>query len=309
MNKNTKKLLHHYFMVTLACAIMGIALNVFYMPNKLLSGGIGGVAVLGYHLANLPMGATSLMCNVPLFFLAYKYMDRQYTVSALYGIVIFSASLDLFHFLSNYTVVHDTLLACIAGGVLYGIGAACMYRVGGSSGGTDIIGAIIQKHYSISISTTGFIFNIGLLTVSAYFFGIEPALYTLLTFFVMMKTCNTFTAGFDYKKNIIIISNHHYEIAEAVIKIVGRGVTYLHGEGAFTHQQRQVVFVVAKLTQLAQIRSIVREIDPSAFMIIHDVNDVFGRGFTLKPSGPKCPRPEFPEEHCCVEEVEAENKK
>lgn len=304
MSKYTKKLAYQYFMVTLACAIMGIALNVFYLPNKLLSGGIGGIAVLGYHLAGLPMGAVSLVCNIPLFFLSYKFLDKQYTISALYGMVVFAASLDFFHFFSEYTVVHDTLLACIAGGVLYGIGAACMYRVGGSSGGTDIIGAIIQRRYSISISTTGFMFNIGLLTVSAFYFGIEPALYTLLTFFVMMKTCNTFTAGFDYKKNIIIISDNHYEIAEAVIKIVGRGVTYLHGEGAFTHQQRQVIFVVAKLTQLAQIRSIVRDIDPRAFMIIHDVNDVFGRGFTLKASGPQCPRPQFPEEHCCKEQIE-----
>ena len=286
MQINWKKTLYQYFMVTLACVIMGVALNVFYMPNKMLSGGIGGVAVLAYYIGNLPMGATSLICNVPLFFLAYKYMDRQYTIGALYGIVAFSISLDAFNFLSSYQVVHDKLLACIAGGVLYGIGAACMYRVGGSSGGTDIIGAIIQKHYSISISTTGFIFNLGLLSVSIFFFGIEPVLYTLLTFFVMTKTCNTFTIGFDYKKNIIIISNKHHEIAEEIIKVVGRGVTYLHGEGAFTHQEREVLFVVAKLTQLAKIRGICKEIDPDAFMIIHDVNDVFGRGFTLKPSGP-----------------------
>ena len=291
-----KQLAFHYFMVTLGCIIMGVALNVFYMPNKMLSGGIGGVAVLAYYIAGLPMGATSLLCNVPLFFLAYKYMDRQYTISALYGIVAFSVSLDAFHFLSEYTVVHDKLLACIAGGVLYGIGAACMYRVGGSSGGTDIIGAIIQKNYSISISTTGFIFNLMLLAASITFFGIEPVLYTLFTFFVMTKTCNTFTIGFDYKKNIIIISNQHHEIAEEIIKVVGRGVTYLHGEGAFTHQGREVLFVVAKLTQLAKIKAICKKIDPDAFMIIHDVNDVFGRGFTLKASGPNCPRPKFPPE-------------
>lgn len=282
---------YRYFMVTLGCVIMGVALNVFYMPNKLLSGGIGGVAVLGYYLAGLPMGATSLLCNVPLFFLAYKFMDKAYTVSALYGIVAFSVSLDFFHFLSGYTVMHDTLLACIAGGVLYGIGAACMYRVGGSSGGTDIIGAIIQKHYSISISTTGFMFNLLLLAVSVFFFGIEPVLYTLLAFFVMTKTCNAFTIGFDFKKNIIIISNKNHEIAEEIIKVVGRGVTYLHGEGAFTHQEREVLFVIVKLTQLAKIRSICRAIDPDAFMIIHDVNDVFGRGFTIKPSDPNTPRP------------------
>ncbi len=243
MNTKWKKTLYRYFMVTLACVIMSVALNIFYMPNKMLSGGIGGVAVLAYYIAGLPMGATSLICNVPLFFLAYKYMDRAYTIGALYGIVAFSVSLDAFHFLSSYTIVHDKLLACIAGGVLYGIGAACMYRVGGSSGGTDIIGAIIQKNYSISISTTGFVFNLCLLFASISYFGIEPVLYTLLTFFIMSKTCNAFTTGFDYKKNVIIISNRHHEIAEEIIKVVGRGVTYLHGEGAFTHQHLSLIHI------------------------------------------------------------------
>ncbi len=293
MNPEIKKKLYHYFMVTLGCAIMGVAMNTFYMPNKMLSGGIGGVAVLAYYIAALPMGLTSLVCNIPLFFLAYRYMDREYCVSTLYGIIAFSASLDFFHFLSAYTVVHDKLLACIAGGVLYGIGASFMYRVGGSSGGTDIVGAIIQKHYSIPISTTGFAFNICLLLASVSFFGIEPVLYTLLTFFIMSKSCNAFITGFDYKKKVIIISEHYEDIAEAIIKVVGRGVTYISGEGCFTHQHRELVFVVIKLTQLAKVRSIVREIDPGAFMIISDVNDVFGRGFTLKPSGPNFPRPKF----------------
>lgn len=283
-------------MVTLACAIMSIAMNTFYLPNKMLSGGIGGVAVLAYYIAGLPMGATALICNVPLFFLAYKYMDKSYMIGSLYGMIVFSVSLDFFHFLSTYNVVHDKLLACIAGGVLYGIGASCMYRVGGSSGGTDIIGAIIQKHYSVAISTTGFIFNIGLLLASVSYFGIEPVLYTLLTFFIMSKTCNAFTVGFDYKKKVIIISEHYEEIAEAIIKVVGRGVTYIEGEGCFTHRHRELVFVVIKLTQLAKVRSIVRDIDPSAFMVVSDVNDVFGRGFTLKPSGPNFPRPKFPED-------------
>lgn len=144
------------------------------------------------------------------------------------------------------------MLACIAGGVIYGIGAAMMYRVGGSSGGTDIIGAIINKHYSISIGTTGFMFNIILMFIGVFYFGLEAVLYTLLAFFVMFKTCNAFTDGFDYKKNIIIISEHYEEIGNGIIEVIGRGVTYLYAEGAYTHQQRKVLLVVAKLTQVAK---------------------------------------------------------
>lgn len=297
MKNNLNSIFYRYLMVTIGCVIIGIAFNTFYLTNNLLSGGISGVAVIAYYLFGLPVGIVSIILNIPLFILAYKFMDKEYIVGALYGMLAFSFCVDFFHFLSETVIVHDKLLSCIAGGALYGIGAALMYRVGGSGGGMDIVGAIIQKYYSISINNCNFIFNILLLFVGSFLFGIEPVLYTLLTMFVMNKTCNAFVIGFDFKKNIIIISDNPEPIAEAIIKVVGRGVTYLHGEGAFTHRQRDILFVVAKLTQTAKIRSIVRDIDPNAFMIIHDVNDVFGRGFTLKASGPNFPRPLPPKGH------------
>lgn len=134
------------------------------------------------------MGITSLLLNIPLFVAAYKFMDRSYIVSALYGMLVFSVSLDAFHFLAEKApYVHDPMLACIAGGVIYGIGAAMMYRVGGSSSGTDIIGAIINKHYSISIGTTGFMFNIILMFIGVFYFGLEAVLYTLLPSSLCLK--------------------------------------------------------------------------------------------------------------------------
>ncbi len=291
-------------MVALGCVIMGIAFNAFYLPNNLLSGGISGIAVSLYYLFGLPVGIVSIILNIPLFILAYKFMDKDYIIGALFGMLTFSFFIDFFHFMSETVIVHDKMLSCIAGGAMYGIGAALMYRVGGSGGGMDIVGGIIQKYYSISVSNCNFMFNILLLFIGSFLFGIEPVLYTLLTMFVMTKTCNAFVIGFDFKKNIIIISDNPEPIAEAIIKIVGRGVTYLHGEGAFTHRQRDILFVVAKLTQTAKIRSIVRDIDPNAFMIIHDVNDVFGRGFTLKASGPSYPRPLPPKEYHAHHEQE-----
>ena len=297
MNNFFNSTFYRYLMVTIGCVIMGIAFNTFYLPNNLLSGGISGIALISYYLFGLPVGIVSIILNIPLFILAYKFMDKDYIVGALYGMLTFSFCLDAFRFMSETVLVQDKMLSCIAGGAMYGIGAALMYRVGGSGGGMDIVGAIIQKYYSISINNCNFIFNIFLLFVGSFLFGIEPVLYTLLTMFVMNKTCNAFVIGFDFKKNIIIISDNPEPIAEAIIKVVGRGVTYLHGEGAYTHRQREILFVVAKLTQTAKIRSIVREIDPNAFMIIHDVNDVFGRGFTLKASGPNFPRPLPPKGH------------
>ena len=126
-----------------------------------------------------------------------------------------------------------------------------------------------------------------LMFIGVFYFGLEAVLYTLLAFFVMFKTCNAFTDGFDYKKNIIIISEHYEEIGNGIIEVIGRGVTYLYAEGAYTHQQRKVLLNHAKLTQVAKIKQIVRDIDPGCFMIIQDANDVFGKGFTSKPSAHK----------------------
>lgn len=279
-----RKYFIQHLMTALGCALMGIAVNSFFIPHQLLSGGISGIAVMLYYLYNLPMGIVTILINIPLFFLAYRYMDRSYPLRTIFGMLAYSFSLDFFSFLVPLAPVKDILLSCIVGGTLTGIGAAFLYRVGSSSGGTDIIGAIFNKYYSVAISTPGFIINIVLMGIAALLFGLEPALYTLLASFITFKVANTFTDGFDYKKNIIIISNQSPAIASEIIKIVGRGVTFLHGEGAFTHQPREVLLVVAKLTQLAQIKSIVADIDPNAFMVIHDVTDVMGKGFTNIPT-------------------------
>ena len=275
---------YKYFMITLGSVIMGASINAFYVQHHLLSGGITGVAVILYYLSALPIGITSFVLNLPLLFVAYHYMDKKFFVSTIFGSIVFSIALDLFSFLSQTTYVKDPLLACVAGGVLTGIGAAIVYRVGGSTGGTDILGFIVNKYYSLSISTTGFIINVILMIFGAFLFGLEPALYSLVLFFITFKTANLFTDGFDYKKNFIIISEHYEEISDAIIKVVGRGVTYLHGEGAYTHKERKIIFVVVKLRQVAHIKNIVKSLDPNAFVIIHDATDVFGRGFTQKNS-------------------------
>ena len=278
MNKQLKR----YLTITLGTCISGIALNTFFLPHHLLSGGITGLGMILFYLFGWQVSVTNILFNIPLFFLAYKLMSKNYFISGIFGTVALSFFLHLFAPLNQLMAVHDPMLSCIAGGVLHGIGLGTLYRVGGSTGGSDIIGAIVQKFYSISIGTTGFLINIVLLCAGAFFFGLEPALYTMTAYFVVFKVSNAFTDGFDFKKNIIIISDRSEEIAEAIIKIVGRGVTYIEGEGAFTHQHRKILFCVVKLTQVAKIKQLVKGLDPFAFMIVQDASDVFGRGFTQR---------------------------
>jgi uncharacterized membrane-anchored protein YitT (DUF2179 family) len=262
--------------------LLAIAINGVFLPFNLLSGGLSGYCILLLYLLGLPISVTNLLLNVPLFIIAYKLMSRDYFISGIFGTMMVSVCIQYFSFLSTMSLVRDSILACLAGGVLFGIGCALIFKVDGNTGGVDIIAAIIQKHYSISIGTTEFIGNLVLLALGGFYYGLEPTLYTLLTFFISFKITNIFMDGFDYKKSFIIISSEYQAIGQAILTSVDRGVTYLQAEGGFTHEQRPAVFVVAKLTQMAKIKTIVTDIDPHAFMIIQDASDVLGRGFTLK---------------------------
>lgn len=283
LKTNWKKYLWHYFMIALGCIIASIAVNLFYLQHHLLSGGISGFAMILYYMFGTPIGLVAIALNIPLFFLAYFYMSKSYCISAFFGMLMYSFAIDAFSFLAQYSVTDDILLSCIAGSTLYGIGAALIYRVSGSTGGADIIGGITQKYYSISVSTAAFIINCSLMFFAAILYGLEPALYTLVSFFIAFKATTTFTQGFDFKKSFLIISEKPDEVAESILKVVGRGVTILYGQGAYTGKDRKVIFVVVRLTQVAKIKRLIEDIDPRAFIILQDANDVIGKGFQSKP--------------------------
>ena len=142
MNKQLKR----YLTITLGTCISGVALNAFFLPHHLLSGGITGLGMILYYLFGWQVSLTNILFNIPLFILAYKLMSRNYFISGIYGTLVLSFFLQLFAPLQQLTQVHDPMLSCIAGGVLHGIGLGTLYRVGGSTGGSDIIGAQHRHH-------------------------------------------------------------------------------------------------------------------------------------------------------------------
>ena len=159
-----KHKIYRYTMVVIGCLITASAINLFYIPNMLLSGGVTGLGFIIYYLSGLPIGVMNLVLNIPLFYLAWKYMDKEYFFGSLATMTFLSFAIDGLHFLTAYTPdVPEKMLSCITGGVMYGLGMGLVYRVGGGTGGMDIIGGIINKYYSISQATTNFIFNIFLM--------------------------------------------------------------------------------------------------------------------------------------------------
>jgi uncharacterized membrane-anchored protein YitT (DUF2179 family) len=277
------KLLEHrllrYAGITLGCMIASCSINLFLVPSHLLTGGATGIAMIVYYLTHLPIGAQTFAYNIPLLMAAWRLLGKGYTCDVVIGTAIFSFCLDFTKPLNAYAPVNDYMLAAIFGGVFNGIGYGIVFRMNGSTGGFDIVGAIAKKFYSFNMGGVIFGFNCLVMLAAAFMFGVAPAMFTLICMFMNAMVTDKVIAGFNSRKALLIVSNQAEAIAEGIME-VGRGVTFLHGQGAFTRRERNVVFVVVTLTQVAKMKMIINAIDPDAFVIIMSANEVMGHGFS-----------------------------
>ena len=270
-----------YVGMVAGCTIAASSINLFVVPSHLLTGGVTGIAMIVYYLAELPIGVQTFLYNLPLLIASYKLLGKDYTIDVVIGTVIFSICLDATRFLNVYAPVDDLMLASIYGGVFNGVGYGIVFRMNGSTGGFDILGAIVKKFYSMNMGTTIFAFNCFIVSVAGFLFGIEPALFTLICMYVNSHVTDKVTAGFNQRKAVLIISENSADIAEAIMYEMKRGVTYLHGQGAFSGKERNVIMVVVSLTEIAKLKMIVNFLDKNAFLIMMSASEIMGRGFTM----------------------------
>lgn len=279
-----KKRIEQYLHIALGCLLCSISVNLFLVPHHLISGGATGLAIISNFLFGFPIGVVLFLLNVPLLYAAYRLLGKNYVINTIFGILLFSIAVDATRFLNAFNPLDDPILACLTGGIVGGLGSGLIFRVNGSAGGTDIVAAIIKKYYSLNVGVASFSINMAIVLIATTLFGLKLAILTLISMYVGANITDKVVEGFNRRKSITIISDNGNKIAAAIIKEVGRGVTILHGEGAFTRHNKQIVFVVVSLTQIAKIKSIVEEQDPCAFMIVQDAAEVMGRGFTLLES-------------------------
>ncbi|MCE5287043.1 MAG: YitT family protein [Pelosinus sp.] len=273
--------LKQYVSVAIGCLVSSIAINGFLVPHHLLSGGISGIALIIYYLFKIPVGVQIFAMNIPLLFAAYRLIGKDYAIISIYGTLVFSVLVDATRFLIAQNIIDDPIISAITGGIVAGIGAGFIFKLDGSAGGLDIVAGIIKKYYSFNVGFISFSINCLIMLCAAGLFGLKLAVLTLIAMFVTANLTDKFVEGFSRKKTIFIVSYHADAIAEVIIKEVGRGVTILYGEGAFTHQEKRVIFVVVNLMQIAKIKLLTHSVDPAAFMIVQDAAEVLGRGFTL----------------------------
>ena len=257
--------------------ISSLGVNLFLSNAKLLSGGVTGIALILQYLWEVPSGITVFLLNIPLFFVSYKYLNKRFTIYTAIGMLSFSTALMITKPLSTLVQVDDMLLYCIYGGVLSGIGSGLIFYRNGSTGGTDMV--IRKKYSNFDIGQVGFAFNLIIVTVSIFIFGLPRALYTLISMFITSTILDKVLNGFTSKKLLLILTEKEDDIINYVIKDMNRGITALMAEGGYTRDKKRLLYVAVTTSQMISLKTKILRVDPKAFITIIDVSEVKGKGF------------------------------
>ncbi|NLU11083.1 MAG: YitT family protein [Tepidanaerobacter acetatoxydans] len=276
-----KELFLEYLQIVLGSFIGALSLTMFLIPNKVAAGGVSGLATVLYYLFKLPVGWIMLLFNIPLFLSGIIFLGKSVGIKTLVGSLLFSVFTEL---TANFPVVtRDLMLSAVYGGIILGIGLGIVFRVRGSTGGTDLA-AMILNHFipSISVGQGILIIDFFVIILSGIAFNWELAMYAWIALFVSSKVIDLIQEGFNYAKAVYIISNETEEISQKILTEMERGLTFIKAEGGFTRQDKNVLLCVITRLEVSKLKNIVHQTDPRAFVIIHDVHEVLGEGFSYK---------------------------
>ena len=268
-----------YIIVALACMVMAFNTSYFFIGNKLAQGGVSGLSLIIHYLSNIDMSYLYFALNIPLIILAYIFLGKNFLLKTLFATFVLSVFLKIFASFSE--PLEDILLAAIFGGAINGIAIGIVFYAGGSTGGIDIIAKIINKYTGIPISrillTTDFI----VLSMVAVMFGKVIFMYTLISLVISSKMIDIIQVGIYSAKGVTIITTKEDEIRKRIMEDTGRGITLIDARGGYTQKEVGMLYCVVGQYQLIKGKTIVKEVDPSAFMIVADVHEVIGNGFLV----------------------------
>lgn len=265
-------------LITIGSLLFAIGINYFAIPNRLSEGGIIGLTVVTYYLFDWSPGIVNFGLNAILLAVGYKFFDKKTMVYTIIGIVETSLFLYVTEHI-EYQVNSDTLLAALFAGVFVGIGLGCMFKAGGTSGGSAILARLANQYLGWSVGKGVLIIDIVVIAGSVFIIGQEKAMYTLVAVFVGAKVIDFIVEGMDTKTAVTIISNQPDLIRETITKNMTRGVTVLEGRGGYTGKNKEVLYIVINKQELVKLKQVINRVDEDAFVVIHDVRDVLGGGF------------------------------
>jgi len=264
----------------IGCALFAIGFDLFLLPGGMNAGGLSGLAMVFVHLTDFgSVGIITALMNIPLFILGGVKIGRKFFVGSFIGMAFSSVFIDLFAVLPVPEV--EPLLGAVYGGVICGVGLGFVFAAGVSTGGSDIIVRLLKlryRHVPIGVISMCFDICVAVLTGLVYQ-NVNATLYSGIAIYISGKIIDVVVYSFDYSNVALIITKHYEQVAQMISDKLERGATYLHGEGTYSREATKVVLTAVKKQQIAELKELVVEIDPDAFIIVQEAHQVLGDGF------------------------------
>lgn len=279
MSNKYLQFIKEYIIVALACVVMAFNINYFFVGNKLAQGGVSGLSLIIHYLSHIDVSYLYFALNIPLIILAYIFLGKNFLLKTFFATFVLSVFLKVFASFSE--PLDDILLAAIFGGAINGIAIGIVFYAGGSTGGMDIVAKIVNKYTGIPISRILLATDFIVLSMVAVIFGKVIFMYTLISLVLSSKMIDIIQVGIYSAKGVTIITTKEDEIRKRIMEDTGRGITLIDAKGGYTQKEIGMLYCVVGQYQLIKVKTIVKEVDPSAFMIVADVHEVIGNGFLV----------------------------
>lgn len=281
MKKKKKDIISAGILVVLGSAVMGLGYALFLIPHRFVPGGVSGVAIIIHSLARLPVGVLIVILNIPIFILGARIMGRKSAVGSLAGLLLSSVFIDVFNEVIALPSATDSpILAAIYGGVLLGVGLGLVFRGRASTGGSDILGLILNRRFGLSIGMSIMLIDFFIISASGFVYRkLEAPLYGYLVLFVSAKVIDMVLQGLSFTKLVFITSTKVEEIQEFILKTLDRSGTALKSRSLYLNREGETILTVISPKQLMELRAYIKAKDPDAFVIVNDTYAVLGRGF------------------------------
>ena len=284
MSNRTKQIAWNYVLILVGTAVMALAIQCIYDRVGLVTGGFTGLTIIIRNITKsvisggIPLWFANIVLNIPVFIYSYVKFGKKFVGRTLFATIMLSVWLYIIPGVDLSG--DDYLLAALFGGVFTGVGMGIVLRAGATTGGTDMVAALIQtkmRHYSVVQIMQ--VMDAAVVIAGLYVFGLRSTLYAVVSIFVSTKVSDGFLEGFKNSKAALIITNHYKEVAARVMDELGRGVTGMDAKGMYTQDYKCVLYCVVSRKEIVQLKEIVNDVDPDAFVIVSDVREVLGEGF------------------------------
>lgn len=279
MKKTWLRTIRDMLIIAFAAFIYAAGISLFLDPNNLAPGGVTGISVILNRLSGIETGTLYFLLNVPIVLLGIWKFGWRFIIKTAYAIALTSFFTNLLS--GQKALTEDPLLAALAGGVLIACGIGLVFKTGATTGGMDIIIKIIRQKYKYL--KTGFLFqctDMSIVAVSGFIFrDLNIALYALIAVLISGRALDYILYGQDEARMVYIITGKPLEVGRKILESLEVGITYLHGKGGWTGQEKQVIFCVVRKQLAPRVEEIVKEEDPAAFMIITSASEIYGEGY------------------------------